>query len=156
MRTCAPYLGFTQGGNQCAKLAWAPQSPQSPSSDAKLLPTTKVGLQNYCPPCLSKVGTLLPTAKVGLHIWVCIDYQKARLYQPNPITNHTTSLTSQPNEGLYPASNDIVAILNKPWHYRSNKTTATPNITYTTTKPNPNHTKPHQPNYNITHWARPN
>ena len=38
-------------------------------------------------------------------------------------------------------------------HYITDQTKqkTTPNLTYTTTKPNPNHTKPHQPNYNITH-----
>ena len=40
MRMYAPYLDFgLLGGNQCATLARAPQSPQSLNSDAKLLPT---------------------------------------------------------------------------------------------------------------------
>ena len=39
----------------------------------------------------------------------------------------------------------------KPLHYRSSKSKTTPNLTYTTTEPNSNHTKPNHNNQTITY-----
>ena len=44
----------------------------------------------------------------------------------------------------------------KPWHYRSNKAKTTQSLTYTTTNPNPNHTKPNHNNQTITYHIEPN
>ena len=97
------------------------------------------GYSECCPPGLSQGGTLLPTAKWWDLMWVRTHLPKSKIVSTS-ITAHTTFLTSQLNEGLYPAVNHLVIILTNPWHYRPNKNTATPN---------PTHPPPKRNNYNL-------